>query len=135
MSQLTVKLKPQTITENTVLGDFKTPIGQSQVWANGKVVGHICDPPEAPLNFCERLPVAVQKLIREEVAKLRGLPETVAGGSPPDPETVREIIRELSPPEDEDQDEDEVDESEVDESEVDESEEVDESLRDSNRYG
>ena len=103
MTQLKVELKPQTIVQETVLGKFATRIGQSQVWANGKVVGYICDPPEAPLNFCERLPAAVQQLIRDEVAKLRGLTATVAGGSPPDPDTVQEIIRELSQAEDEDE--------------------------------
>jgi hypothetical protein len=45
-------------------------------------------------------------LIRAEVAKLRGLDSTVAGGSPPDPDVVAEIIREMSHEED-DEDEDE----------------------------
>lgn len=111
---LEVQLKPQTIVEKTAIGSFLTKIGQSQVFANGKVVGHICDPPEAPLNFCERLPEAVRQQIRDRVAQLRGLSTTTEGGSPPDPDTVRAMIAELNPPDDDEYDELDEDEDGLD---------------------
>lgn len=91
-NQVEVELRPMSIVDKTPVGDFDTPIGQSQIFCNGELVGYIGDKPESPLNLIVRLPSHVRDQISEEVSRLRGS-LVVQGSAPPDPQTVNEIIQ------------------------------------------
>lgn len=106
VSEFKVELRQQTIPKKTSLGVVAQRIAQSQVVVNGKVVAHVCDHDNAPVNFCDTsLPPELRDVIVAKVAALRDKPVRM-GGAPPDPETVAEIIRELDPNRDDDDDDD-----------------------------